>query len=178
MLSGAKHPASEILRFAQDDGPLQAGDEPFAVGRGQIVHPDHDKLRHLVGMHGKERVAEVVDLALNCLDQQQLLSVLLDLVLPAIHGVDLRNDVDAGGQAFLYQLCSDFRGIEVCADGGEHDDWRHRPAILSAAWRATSCAAARYWLYSTNGSAMKAHSDRAPKPMPIGTTAVLFLCRS
>src|SRR5437867_6705078 len=114
----------------------------------------------------------------HCFDQQQLLGITFDLPLPAIHGVDLRNDVDARGQPHFYQLCRERSRIEGRTNGRQHDDRRHRPAILSAAWWATSRAAARYCPYSTKGSMMAAQTERPPTPIAVGTMAVLFFCRS
>jgi hypothetical protein len=54
-----------------------------------------------------------------------LLVVPLDFLLPAIHGVDSRNDVDAGGQALLHEIDGQRLRIERRADGGENDDGSH-----------------------------------------------------
>ena len=55
-------------------------------------------------MSSEERISQLLNALFHRLDEQELLVVPLDLPLPAIHGVDSRNDVDAGGQALLHEV--------------------------------------------------------------------------
>lgn len=55
----------------------------------------------------------------GCLDHQNPFASFSHLALPAVDGCDLRDDIDAGGKAVLYQMARDFPGCFFRSGGGE-----------------------------------------------------------
>src|SRR4029077_17428865 len=81
---------------------------------------------NLIRMSSEECFLQLVNALFHRLDEQDLLVLTLDLPLPAIHGVDSRNDVDAGGQALLHEVDGQRLRIERSTDGRQNDDGSQR----------------------------------------------------
>src|SRR4051794_22112433 len=99
-------------------------------------------------MRREESLAQGVDSLLRGLNDEELLAVVLDRVLPLVDRADLGEDIDAGRKALLHERPGERGRIEIRANGGQDDAGLHGAAartIRSAACSATSRAAARYW---------------------------------
>src|SRR5262245_49220917 len=132
-------------------------------------------------MARQKRRLQRVDALVDRLDEQELLRIVLDLSLPSIEGLDLRDDIDARGEALFDQVARQRRHVESRADGGQDDDRRQRrsaSSIRRAASCATPRAAERYCDHSMIGSANTAHIVRVPALTAVGAMVVLRFCKS
>src|SRR5262249_25520600 len=126
---------------------LHAVEQPLRVRAAGLGREDH-KFGNFIRMRREKGLAQGLDSLLCSLDDEELLAVVLDGVLPPVDRADLGDDVDARGDVLLDERLGQRRGVEAGADGGQDDDGLHGAAVramASAAWRATSCAALRYW---------------------------------
>src|SRR5207253_7386336 len=121
--------------------------EPRAV-RTLHLGVEHHKFRHLIRMPLQHRLAQRLDALLARLDHEQLLALVLDAVVPAVDRPHLGDDVHARREALFDERLRQRAGVERGADRRQDDAGLHgwaAWAIRSAACRATSCAALRYW---------------------------------
>src|SRR5262249_39208885 len=104
---------------------LNIGEKPRTIGVGQLFRAYNDEFGPFVGRLREQRRVHPAEALMDGLDQQQVLAGVLDPALPAIDGLDLRNDVDARGEPFLHQQRRKRKRIERRADGRQYDDRRH-----------------------------------------------------
>src|ERR1051325_5798956 len=149
--------------------------QPLPVRLRHPIHLQHNEFRYLVRMPLEQRLAQRFHPLVARFDQQKLLGVVLHCALPAIHGVDLREDIHARRETAVDELVGQRVRIEAAADGSQYNDRLHRcaaPAICCAASRATSRAVLRK-PSCRSGRPTKNHDHGPPTPTPVGAMRVL-----
>ena len=103
--------------FSYGDG---IGD-PFQIVRRSVFDCQADAFRHLIGVEFCNRVTDLAEGRGRSLNDQKPFASFFHVALPAIDGRDLWDDVDASGQASIYQRAGNFTGF-FFRSGGREDD--------------------------------------------------------
>ena len=96
-------------------------EDPVEVGGGGGVDVEDEELGKGVGMECVEGGFEGVEAGGGGFDDEEDFGGALDAALPAVEGLDLRNEVNAGGEALLDEGGCDAFGFFEAGGGGEGD---------------------------------------------------------
>jgi hypothetical protein len=87
------------------------------------VDVEDEELGDGVGMEAVEGGFEGLEAWGGGFDDEEDFRGALDLALPAVDGLDLRDEVDAGGEALFDEGGGDVFGLFEAGGGGKDDAW-------------------------------------------------------
>src|SRR5512138_1865684 len=122
---GGRRGPAPLRTRRRPDAPLRPVGhpcDPLAERAARLIDAVGEDFRQLVRVDLLNGLFDPLELARDRLDDEQSLVILADPPLPAVDGVDVGDDVDAGRLAVAEERVRDVEGLVFSADRGDDDD--------------------------------------------------------